>query len=161
MNAGLKKAGLTMTAKEYVDQRNSVVQLQLSELWENVNALGTLQKGDYVVLNHMKVFNSTEWIAFEKKTWQPLAESMVKDGLMRGWFVNVPVFGGSDVKYQGSTVDVYPNWEALFKDPGITERFKQAHPGKDLNQTLDAAEKLRSIGLRDVLTVEDAVAPAK
>ena len=116
LGAALKKSGFAMSAQEYVDHRSSVTDLVASELWQNQIAVGTLQKGDYLVLNHMKVLKMDEWIAYEKKVWQPFAESMVKDGVTRGWFLNVQeIPGGSDLKYQASTVDVYPSWDAYFK----------------------------------------------
>jgi len=134
-----------------------------SELWQNEIAVGTLQKGDYLVLNHMMVFKMDEWMAYEKKVWQPFAESMVKDGVMRGWFLNLQAIpSGSDLKYQASTVDVYPSWDAYFKSgSGFAERFKKAHPDMDMNQTFDNYEKLRTIGSLEMLSVEDFVAPAK
>jgi hypothetical protein len=157
-----KEAEITMGAKEYVDQRSSMADLVFAELWQNWNAVGTLQNGDYVVLNHMKVPNVGDWVAYEKKMWQPFAEAMVKDGVMHGWFLNTPVYpGGSDLKYQAATVDVYPSWDALFKDNGFAERFKKVHPGADMNQTLASFEKVRTIGSTELLSVEDVVVPAK
>jgi len=161
--AALKKSGLAISAQEYLDQRSSLTELVASELWQNQIAVGTLEKGDYLVLNHMKVSKMDEWIAFEKKVWQPFAESMVKDGVTRGWFLNVQTIpGGSDLKYQASTVDVYPGWDAYFKlNNGFAERFKRVHPDMDINQTFDNFEKLRTIGSQEMLSVEDVVLPAK
>jgi hypothetical protein len=162
MGAILKKAGITMGTKEFLDRRSSMVELVSAELWQNWNAVGTLQKGDYVVLNHMKVPNEGDWMAYEKKMWQPFAEAMVKDGVMHGWFLNTPVYpGGSDLKYQAATVDVYPSWDAVFKDNGFAERFKRVNPDADLNQTLASFEKVRTIGSTELLSVDDVVAPAK
>ncbi len=162
LGALLKKAGITMGTKEYVDQRSSMAELVFAELWQNWSAVGTLQKGDYVVLNHMKVHNMADWVAYEKKMWQPFAEAMVKDGVIHGWFLNTPVYpGGTDLKYQAATVDVYPSWDALFKDDGFEERFKKVHPGADMNQTLASFEKLRTIGSLELLSVDDVVVPAK
>jgi len=163
LGAALKKSGLAMSAQEYVDHRGSLTDLVASELWQNQIDVGTLEKGDYLVLNHMKVPKMDEWIAFEKKVWQPFAESMVKDGVQRGWFLNVQVIpGGSDLKYQASTVDVYPSWDAYFKlNNGFAERFKKVHPDMDINQTFDNFEKLRTIGSLEMLSVEDVALPAK
>ena len=163
LGALLKKSGLAISAEDYVAQRGSMTELVSSALWRNQIAVGTLQKGDYVVVNHMKVPKMGEWIAYEKKVWQPFAESMVKDGVTRGWFLNVlEIPGGSDLKYQASTVDVYPGWDAYFKlGNGFAERFKKVHPDMDINQTFDNYEKLRTIGSLEMLSVEDFVAPAK
>ena len=70
--------------------------------------------------------------------------------------------GGSDLKYQASTVDVYPSWDAYFKlGNGFAERFKKVHPDMDINQTFENYEKLRTIGSLAMLSIEDFVAPAK
>jgi hypothetical protein len=163
LGAALKKSGLAMSAQEYVDHRSSLTDLVASELWQNTIAVGTLQKGDYLVLNHMKIIKMDEWIAYEKKVWQPFAESMVKEGVIRGWFLNVQeIPGGSELKYQASTVDVYPSWDAYFKfGNGFAERFKKVHPDMDINQTFENYEKLRTIGSLEMLSIEDFVAPAK
>jgi hypothetical protein len=163
LGAALKKSGIPMSAEDYVARRSSLTDLVSAALWRNQIAVGTLQKGDYVVVNHMKVPNIAEWIANEKKVWQPFAESMVKDGVTRGWFLNVQEMpGGSDLKYQASTVDVYPSWDAYFKlGNGFVDRFKKVHPDMDMNQAFDNFGKLRTIGSLEMLHVEDAVVPAK
>jgi hypothetical protein len=75
LGALLKKSGLAISAEDYVAQRGSMTELVSSALWRNQIAVGTLQKGDYVVVNHMKVPKMGEWIAYEKKVWQPFVSN--------------------------------------------------------------------------------------
>src|SRR5579871_310493 len=89
MGAALEKAGVAMSGQQLIDKRSSLVNLVSYEMWQNQAAVGTLQKGDYVVFNHMKVHDIDEWIAYEKKIWKPIAESLAKDGIQRGWTLNV------------------------------------------------------------------------
>ena len=162
MGAALEKAGVAMSGQQFIDKRSSLVDLVNYEMWQNQAAVGTLQKGDYVVLNHMKVQNLDDWIAYEKKVWRPVAESLVKDGIQRGWTLNVQLMpGGSDVKYQASTADVYPSMEAIFKGFDLVDLFKKVHPDLDVNQTMERFQKLRTIGSAELLSAEDVVRPSK
>jgi hypothetical protein len=149
LDAALKKSGLATTAREYVDRRASLSDLVAAELWLNAIAVGALQKGDYVVVNHMKVPKMAEWIAFEKKVWQPFAESMANAGRERP---EVSSLNRGRVPKLGCDFKL---------NDGFAERFKKVHPDMDLNQTLDSFEKFRSIGSMEMLRVEDFVAPAK
>lgn len=162
VTAGLHKAGLSMSAKDLADRRNSLAHLVRSEIVYTEALVGTANKGGYVVLNSMSTPNPSEWVAFEKKVWQPFAEQMVKDGVTSGWALNVPVFpGGARDMKMASTVDMYPTWEAVFKDSGMTERWKKVHPDMDVQSTMQQAGKLRTIEHRALYKVEDLIMPAK
>ena len=162
MGAALKKAGLTMSAQEYVDRRSSLTQLVSNNMFQNQVFVGAAQKGDYFMVNYMKVPDMTDWLAFEKKVWQPMAESMAKDGVQRGWSVNAQVLpSGSDLKFQAVTVDIYPSWDAVFRGIGFTERFKKVHPDMEIGTTMENAQKLRTISLSELYVLDDMVTPAK
>jgi hypothetical protein len=162
IGAVLKKAGLTMSAQEFVDRRASLSELVSNNLFRNEISVGTAKKGDYFMVNYMKVPDTEDWLAYEKKVWQPLAESMAKDGVITGWSANVQVLpNGSDLKFQGVTVDIYPSWDAVFKDSGIAEHFKKVHPDMELGTTFEKYEKLRTILSLELYTVEDMVTSAK
>jgi hypothetical protein len=99
-----------------------------------------------------------EWVAYEKKVWQPIAEAMVKEGVRTAWAVNVQVFPmGSKDKTLASTVDVYPTWASMFTDPGFDARFKKIHPDMEFGTTFEHFEKLRTIESTVLYHVEDAV----
>ena len=158
MGAALKKAGLTMSAQDFVDRRASLTELVSNNLFRNEIFVGTAKKGDYFAVNYMKAPNTTDWLAYEKKVWQPLAESMAKDGRITGWSANVQVLpNGSDLKFQGVTVDIYPSWDAIFKDSGIAEHFKKVHPDMELGATFERFDKLRTLLSLELYTVEDMV----
>ena len=46
LGPALKKAGLSMTAEEYIAHRDSVSTLVTSGLWQNYVTVGSMQKGD-------------------------------------------------------------------------------------------------------------------
>ncbi|MGA2168558.1 MAG: hypothetical protein ABSG62_10120 [Terracidiphilus sp.] len=163
LGAVLKKAGLNTSAQEYVDRRNSLTELVSNNLFQNRISVGGAKKGDYFMVNYMKVVNMGDWIAYEKKVWQPLAESLVQAGVTSGWSVNVQVLPrGSDLPFDAVTVDVYPSWDAVFAaEAHLGEHFKKAHPDMEVGTTMEQFEKLRTILSTSLFTVQDMVTPAK
>jgi hypothetical protein len=159
LDAAVKKSGISMTAAEYFTTRSSLANLISSELWQTAIQVGTLEKGDFMYANAMKVHNMSEWMDMEQRIWKPMAESWIKEGGMRAWMVNRPVLpGGTDLKYQAVTLDVFPSWEHVFKNRPVNDTFKKIHVNKDLQTTFDKISKTRDLGRRDLLYVEDKVA---
>ena len=163
MSAVLKKAGVAMTGAEYVARRDSVSTLISSSLYQNVASVGKANKGGYVAVNYMKTSNINAWVKFEKEFWKPVAEAMVKDGVASGWSLNLRAFGlESDLPYQGVTVDVYSNWDAMFKDdPQFVDRFKKVHPDMDMNTWDDKVEKTRTMVRSELYAIEDMITSGK
>ena len=133
----LKKAGLSMTAEEWVARRDSMSTLVTTGLWQNYTTVGSMQKGDYIVVNEAKAADVDEWAAYEKKVWQPIAEQLGKEGLTRGWSVNLLVMPLREAKTgsTGVTVDVYPSWDAVIKsmiDPEFVNRWRKIHPDMEM-----------------------------
>lgn len=161
MSAALKKAGLNMTAQEYIARRDALSTLVSSSLFHNELSAGSIQKGAYMAVNYMKTSDYDKWMAFEKKFGKPLAEQEISSGLMIGWSANgawLPY--GSDLPYQGVTADVYPNWEAVFKeDPTFMDTFNKAHP--DLVTSPEEMEKIRTQAVVRLFKVEDMIAATK
>ena len=88
-----------------------------------------------------------------------MAETWVKDGSMRGWSVNVPVLpSGTDVTYQGVSIDVFPSWEAAMKGPAVENTFKKVHPGKNIDAMFETLTKSRDLGRRELMVVEEKAA---
>ena len=158
----LKKAGLSMTAEEYIARRDAASTLVTSGLWQTYLAVGSMQKGDYIVVNEAKAVDVDEWVAYEKKAWQPIAEQLVKEGLTRGWFVNVMQMPqrGSENRINGVTVDVYPSWDALNKsmiDPEFLNRWRKLHPGMEIGTTFEHYDKLRNNLTSNLFRIDDMI----
>lgn len=87
----------------------------------------------------------------------------MKDGRRTGWSLNVQVLpGGTDLKFQGVTVDVYPRWDDVFKDdPQSSERFKRVHPDRELGATFEQFQKLRTLVSVQLFTAIDALTPTR
>lgn len=162
LDGALKKAGLTMSAQEFVDRRSSLTRLISNNMFQNKILVGEAKKGDYFMVNYMKVSNMDDWLAMEKKIWQPMAEAMAKDGVRSGWSVNVQVLpNGSDLKYQAVTVDIYPTWEAVFADTHYGDIFKKAHPDMDVGTTMEDFAKVRTIESTELYQLADVVTLTK
>ena len=162
LGVALKKAGITVSAQEYVDRRNSLTTLVSNNLFQNKIFVGAMNKGDYLEVNYMRVSNMDDYLAYEKKVWQPFAEAMAKGGVRTGWSLNVQVLpSGSDLRYQAVTVDVFPSWDAMFKDLPFADTFKKVHPDMEIGTTFETYEKLRTILSTNVYQLSDVVSSAK
>jgi hypothetical protein len=158
LTTALHQAGLQMSADEYNERRNALSTLVYNDITQYQILVGQAHKGDYLIFNSMKVGDIDEWIAYEKKVWQPIAEAQVKEGVRAGWALNVQVFPmGSKDKHLASTVDIYPTWASMFTDPGFGERFKKVHPDMELGTTFEHFQKLRTIESTVLYQVDDVV----
>jgi hypothetical protein len=165
LDAALKKAGMTVSAQQYVDRRNSLTTLVSNDMFQNQGYVGTFKKGDYFVVNYMKVSddNLDDYFAWETKVWKPLAEAMAKDGVRTSWSLNRRILpGGSDQAYQAVTVDVFPTWESIYKDDTqFVERWHKVHPDMELGTTFEKYEKLRSLAKSQLYVVQDLIQSTK
>jgi hypothetical protein len=163
LDAALKKAGIAMTAQQYVDRRTSLSKLISNNMFRTRASVGTFKKGDYFVVNYMKTANMNDYVAWEKKAWQPMAEEMAKDNTRSAWSLNTLVFpGGTDVKFNAVTVDVYPTWESIFNpDPHFYDTWRKAHPDMEIGTTFEQYDKLRHQGDIDIFVVQDYIAATK
>ena len=162
LGAVLKKAGLTMSAQEYIDKRSALTTLVSNEMFQNRAFAGMARKGDYFQVNYIKVANMEDFIAYEKKVWKPFAEAMAKDGVRTGWSLNTRVMpSGSETRFQAVTVDVFPTWEAMFADIPFADTFKKVHPDMEIGATFEHYEKLRTIVITNRYQLEDVISSAK
>ena len=67
LSKALQKAGLTISAEDFIAKRGGLTQLVSSELWRNTLQLGDFEKGDYLYVNFMRVHNLTDWMNLEEK----------------------------------------------------------------------------------------------
>lgn len=162
--ADLQKAGISSSAKELDQQEDAVGYLVYNSIGRTVLHAGAARKGDFIVVNDMKVADQDAWIANEKKLWQPLFENAVKDGSMSGWSVVVQFMphGAAD---QGITysVDIYPSWDAVFNffGPGFPDRWKKANPDVPINQGMAQEHTLDTIEHTTLYKVVEAIVPSK
>ncbi len=161
LEAAIKKSGIAMTALEYLAKRSSLTTLVSSELWRTAIQIAAPEKGDYLYINSMKVHNMNDWMDMERRVWKPMAESWVKEGIMRSWMVSRPVLpAGTDMKYQAVTLDVYSSWESALKSRSVSDTFKKIHPTRNQETTFEAINKSRDLALRELLYVQDKVVAA-
>jgi heme/copper-type cytochrome/quinol oxidase subunit 2 len=94
----------------------------------------------------------------------PIAEAMAKEGTRSGWSLNTLVFpGGTDVKFNAVTVDVFPAWDSIFNTnfQQFYALWQKVHPDMELGTTFEQYEKLRHQGDVDVFVVQDAILSTK
>jgi hypothetical protein len=164
LDAALKKAGMSMTAQQFVDRRDSLTTLVSNNMFQNRAFVGGFKKGDYFVVNYMKAANLEDYVSWEKKAWQPMAEAMDKENLRSGWSLNTMVFpGGTDVRFNAVTVDVYPTWESIFNNDfqHFYQLWQKAHPDMELGTTFEQYDKLRHQGDIDIYVVQDTITSTK
>jgi hypothetical protein len=163
LSAALKKANLSISADEYVAQRDAVATLVSTNMFVNQVSVGKANKGGYLVVNYMKTADLNGWLKLEKELWKPIAEQMVKDGVTSGWSLNIRALGQeSDLPYRGVTVDVFPSWDAVFKgDPQFADRVKKVHPDKDLNAMFEQIEKSRTMIKSELYAIDDMITCCK
>jgi len=148
MTAALQKAGISLSLEELRQQEDAVGYLASYSIVRQAIQVGVAKKGDYIVVNDMKVPDTGAWIANEKKLWQPIFEDGVKDGSMDGWGVDVSFMPrGAKDKYLTYTVDIYPNWQAVytFFGPSFPDRWKKINPDIPFEQGLDQEHKVDTI----------------
>lgn len=146
--AALQKAGISSSLEEFRQKENAVGYLASYSIVRQRILVGTAKKGDYIVVNDMKVTDTGAWIDNERKLWQPIFEDGVKDGSMDGWGVDVAFMPRGDKDpYTTYTVDIYPSWQAIytFFGPSFPDRWKKIHPDVPIAQGMDQEHKVDTI----------------
>lgn len=156
--AELKKAGVAMKIEEYYERRDSLSHLVAQEMWRPRERVGTVQKGNYMFVNYMKVHNAAAYTEFEKTVWRPMAEEWVKQGAMSGWLFSTRLLpAGSETPYSAFSVDIFPNWQAAFAARSTQGIFEKVHPNKSYQQLGEDLRKLRDLARRELWVVVDRV----
>jgi len=148
VTAALQKAGITLSLEELRQKEDAVGYLASYSIVRQALQVGEAKKGDYIVLNDMKVTDTGAWIDNERKLWQPIFEDGVKDGSMDGWGVDVVFMPRGDKDpYTTYTVDIYPSWEAVytFFGPSFPDRWKKINPDVPMEQGMDQEHKVETI----------------
>lgn len=148
MTAALQKAGISSSPDEMRQREEAVGYLVDNNINETVLHVGAAKKGDFIVVNEMKVPDENAWVANEKKLWQPIFEDGAKDGSVDGWSVLVQFMprGAKDHDIT-DTVDIYPSWDALFNffGPGFPDRWKRVNPDIPIDQGMAEEHKADTI----------------
>ena len=158
----LKKAGLDISVDAYHAKVRELVHVVASELWQPLVILGTAQKGDFLYLNFMKVHDMRTYLGFEQNVWKQMAEDFIKQGIMRGWFLMVPVFPSGTAGYQAVSVDGFPSWGHAVEGihPVEADTFKRVHPDLQLSDFEGKLVKARDLDHRYLVTVEERIVPS-
>lgn len=162
--AMLRKAGISSTVEQWRQEHEAVATLVYDSIGRTALHVGTIKKGDYIVVNDMKVPDIGSWVANEKKLWQPIFESGVKDGEIDGWFVDVQFMPrGAKDRHLAYTVDVYPNWKSAFTffGPSFPDRWKSVHPDVPIAEGMTQERKMDTIEHTTLFQVVGTLQTAK
>lgn len=144
--AALQKAGLKMTVEERNTKRDSISYLVSTEYWRARDLVGKAVKGGYARVNLYKAKGIGDWMNMELTGWKPLAKMMADEAEGSGWGVYyLALPGGTNLPYNGMTVDLFPNWAAVGAPNNARARWMKLHPQQDLAAYLD---KLGSVAER-------------
>ena len=71
--------------------------------------------------------------------------------------------GGTDVRFNAVTVDVYPTWESIFNNDfqHFYQLWQKAHPDMEAGTTFEQYNKLRHQGDIDIYVVQDTITSTK
>jgi hypothetical protein len=155
----LQKAGVNMTGSDWTAKATSLSRLVSTEMWRHRIRVGAPQKDHYLFLNYMKVHDSPEYNDFENTVWRPMAEAWIKEGSQSGWVFATKVLpSGTDTTYAAYSADIYPSWDAAFKQRSTQATFEKIHTGKNYLQTMDRLPKLRDLARRELWVILERVA---
>jgi hypothetical protein len=154
----MKKAGVSISYKDYLEKRRALTTLVAVEMWRPRERVAAPQKGHYVYMNYMKVKDVAAYNEFEHTVWRPLAEAWVKQGAMSGWvFATKMLPAGTETPYGAFSADIYPTWSAVFATRPTQATFEKVHPGKNYEKTFEGLGKLRELARRELWVVVDRV----
>jgi hypothetical protein len=162
-NAALKRAKLNMTAAEVYAKLGALSELVDVEYWVMADGVGGGQeKGSYLVLNHYKTSNPSEWLRLEKTYWKPLVAEHVKGGATAGWSaweMWIPGGGppGDSKPYNVQTVDQFPDWNSLVHGIPLGELWPKVHPNEEMTPFFEADAKAALAYDREIFKVVDIV----
>ncbi len=162
--AVLKKAGINMISQQWANRLGEVGSLVYSGVYQRAATVGGGKEGDYLVMTEMSVPNVDDWIAHEKKLWQPLFEDAVKDGAMDGWHAAVEVFPhGAEDLHRFYTVNIYPNWSSVFTffGPSFQDRWRKVNPDVPIADGMAEERKVETIQHTYVYKLVVLIQPSK
>ena len=154
----LKQAGVNMTADELLKKRSSTSDLVARELWQPQIYNGAAQKGNFIVLNFMKVLDPAKHPTLETNIWSPLTKEWIKQGTLTGWIYATKIMpSGSESRYGAYTGDMFTSMEAALGHHNYEETFAKVHPGKKIDDVFVDTEKVRDIAKRELWEVVERI----
>ena len=114
---------------------------------------------NYFEIEYMKVKDgmAAEYVKTEKEIWKPLHQVLVNDGKRSSWSLwSLVIPGGTGRSHEYATGNGFSSYKQMAGD-NYEEAFKKAHPGKDMQATLDKTEKTRDLVRSEIWEVVDSL----
>jgi hypothetical protein len=166
LSAAIKKSDMSITPEDYLNQRDAVGTLVSVSLFQNVLSAGSPKKGDYFHVSYVKTPNRDDFVAWDKRVWLPVHQTLIKDGIETGWSVNTRVLpDGADQPFQAVAVAVFASMDAVFlRDSKIVDEFRKAHPDMEVGTTreqfgkfMEQFAKMRTVQNVQLYQLEDSI----
>lgn len=160
VEAGMKKAGLTMSRQQMLEKRRSLTRFIGRDLWQGQARVGLVEQGSYVRLNFYKAAPGTlgDWIELESNGWKKLVEEASKETPGLAWGAMTLVMpGGTSLPYNAITYDSFPSWEAYGKGIPARALWNKAHPDTDMAAYLTRVNAVVERPIIDVVKMEHVI----
>ena len=158
VGAALKRAGLKMTAEEWMARRDSLSRLVSVEVSQEVESVEVDAPFKYIRVNHYKVRSgqsTASWLGLERNTWKPLVAADNANGHKSGWNVYVIMMpSGETVWANGVTVDLFTDWESLMRGIPVNELWPKVHQNRNMSEWLDRLSTVVDRQLVEIARVE-------
>ena len=157
----MELAGVEISVGEFFGKLNETSTLVARELWRPRIYDGAAEKGNYLTINMMKV-KDFEVLSKTTKTWSPLSQEWIKQGVMTGWvFATKRLPSWTETVYGAYSADIYPTLEAAFVSLNVEETFAKGYPGKTFSDFSPELGKARSTATREMWTVVERISKSK
>ena len=141
----LKKAGIKMTSDEYWEQFRELTNFVKREIWTSVTYIGSLEEGNLIQMDFMDVHDPSDWADMETEVFQPVHQLRIDKGERVAWGARrLFMPRGSDLQYNGATVNIFADWEQFGKS-GRGNYFRQAHPNMDTSGLRERIRQARTM----------------
>jgi hypothetical protein len=161
LGAALKRAGMSLTAEQFLEKRSALTQLVSVDLWYTFESVGpTWAKGSYLKFNHYKVKDGQydEYLRLERSYWKVLMEAWLKAGGKGSWVLTgLWMPGGDVIPYNAMTIDVFPDWSGLLNGVPVNELWPKAIPNTPFAEAMAQEDKVRSTHAQEVYRLVERV----
>lgn len=134
----LKRAGLTTTAQQVLQNWNALTDLASLEWWWFAERIGPAwPKGSYATINFWKTRSDgfEDFLMVERRYWRPIAEALLRSGKKESWdlvWIWAPFRRDG---YQGLTINTDHDWATMLQPwSAVEDAWQKEFPGLTFTQ---------------------------
>jgi hypothetical protein len=158
------KANVKVTRDQWYEKLGQQSRLSRLEMWEAVEDLGTMEKGNYLRVDYFRVQPGklTDWVDRAALVTRPIQQLRIQSGQIKGWQAQqILLPGGSSRPYNARTLIAFPSWEAIGQWLRVPDQelAARAHPGKNPARLLERAGQSQELVRSELFKIVEAVRP--